>query len=107
MDLLESRAEYAAKLHVVFQRELNSYPPGLLGPDGWWRKGDLILHFPGTKGGDYARAIEHPQPNVDGAFPRCERGKEVQAWEAWADGPPASGATGRRLLQEVHVGALR
>ena len=80
-------AEYRAKLKVVPQRTLNSYPPGLLGPEGWWARGDLVLHFPGTKGGDYARAIELPQPNVDGAFPACRSGDETGAWERWAQGP--------------------
>lgn len=76
---------------MVPQRALNSYPPGLLGPDGWWSPGDLVLHFPGTKGGDYARAIEQPQPNVQGAFPACRAGDETGAWERWAQGPPHAG----------------
>ena len=35
-------------------------------------------------GGDYARAIELPQPNVEGAFPACRSGDETGAWERWA-----------------------
>ena len=68
------------------QRSLNSFPPGLLSERGWWRKGDLVLHFPGTKGGDYAKAIETPQHNVAGAFPSCGHGQEVVAWERWGEG---------------------
>jgi hypothetical protein len=88
MDLLAPGTRYAARLRTVQQRTLNSYPPGLLGPDGWWAKGDLVIHFPGTKGGDYARDVQHPKPEFAQAFPACRSGAETKAWEEWAEGPP-------------------
>lgn len=72
---------YAEHLRVVPQRVFNSYPPGLLGPDGWWRQGDLVIHWPGTKGADFARAVEGR--SVPEAVPPCSKGQEMSVWREW------------------------
>lgn len=80
MQLLDMPA-YAQHLRVAQQRDLNSYPPGLLGPEGWWQRGDLIIHWPGTKGADFSRQIEGR--GVPDAAPHCSRGEETSVWRGW------------------------
>jgi hypothetical protein len=88
-----TRRPYASRVKVVPQKELNSYPPGLLGEMGWWAPGDRVLHFPGTKGEDFSNAVSvAPDVRYAAAFPRCMAGHEHSAWERAAPGPPPEGA---------------
>lgn len=80
--------QYKARLKILPQRALNSYPPRVLDPAGWWCKGDFILHYAGFHiASKFARSIEYPNATL-GAIPACRKGQEEKAWLEWVPDQP-------------------
>ena len=68
-------------MRVVPQRRFNILPPDAAGGQTGWQPGDLVIHWAGSKGDSFVRAIEgHSLPD---AAPPCKAGGEFAAWEAW------------------------
>ena len=59
------------------QSALNAYPVGTGGHGAQWRRGDLLVHFAGSKLGIFAARVE---AGFEGHIPACRQGSEASVW---------------------------